>query len=293
MRSRRWRWIGVGLAVLLGGGFLLNMGEKSANDSPPITNALYLPLQTRFAELPVGTTSSPADPGAEAALNDALQAFRDAPKPSIAVEMVKPQLAAIWQRWPGSAAALDARLFYLQTLPRYGLKANLHALRGEFVEAALRYPARYFSESTLATTQSLAVQYLDALAWRQADTAWGLCLKFRWLAPRVERLVESCRKWSEKAAEGFVAPEAVIALLPAAVRVVELPRARVTPALVSAVRKFVANPYDFEAQGAAVLALQTAGMKNAARQLLGELLEIDPVNTPKIEVALSRIRAPK
>jgi len=249
---------------------------------------ISLPMQRRFA---VNEGVSVTFPEAEKAMQLALSTFRSGSNSVSSTEHLVSMLKNIWITWPESDAAVEASLFYLQTLAVDRSRALQQNARQDYVERAFQVPERYFSSEYQASSQSIAKHLLQAyIEDTQHDQAWQFCIRLRWFSPRTDIFAPLCQHLIEQSPDVALDSTKTYALLSPQIPMHSLEVEILSKALVENVQSYLVQPYDSEGMGKAIIELGRAGFKGLSEQLLLEMLQIDPVNTPKVEVALAKSR---
>lgn len=252
---------------------------------------LFVPAQSRFP-VPLKHNQDAAE--AKETWTRALNKFRSAPSDLEAVDQSAPLFREIWNRWPNSDVAIRAQFFYIETLGAYSSEeVELAHLQSVF-EQALQSPQRYFTHEYQASTQSLSAQLIQTLLEEnRASQAWALCVRLRWHAPRIDLLAPLCKRLLDEAPEVAMTPAATLNLLPPTVVLKEIPAEKLKLPLAKALQNYLTHPYNPDTLATASIELYKGGFKDISRQLFLEMLEIDPVKAPKIEIAIDKLENSK
>ena len=249
----------------------------------------FIPVQRRFA--------NPADPGQNPVIavelwRHALSDFRSASDDLIAIRKAEPLLRDIWSNWPDTDIAVQAQLFYLGTLESYQHDDAWleHALA--FMEQAIQAPQLYFSSEHQAAAQWVAVHLVQALVEaRDHATAWRMCIRLRWLAPRIELIAPVCESVIEDTRSVALSSSDTLSLLSPFVSISEIPTEKQPLPLLKAVQAYLAAPYNAEVLASVTIELYKGGFEVLSSALLLELLQLDPVKQPKIEMIIDKLKA--
>lgn len=262
--------------------------DKAVDEWPvSLHTPLFLPTQAGFAS---ATENNHGSKAADEAWIRALSGFRSASSDNAAVKQTAPLLRDIWDTWPDSDAAIRAQLFYLGTLETYGADEIGLDQSLEFIERAFQSPQLYFSSEHQASAQSVAADLIQTLIEENNKTqAWRLCVRLRWLMPRVDLLTPVCQNLVKESLDLALTPKLTLSLLSPLVPVSKIPTEKLTPPLAAAVQHYLSHPYDVDALAKIIIALYKEGFNEISSKLLLELLQINPMAVPKVEVAIDKL----
>lgn len=236
-------------------------------DLPMTSGPLMIPQQARYESEP-----APDPPEAIALWRRALDAFQTETDRRRSFLTAAPLLRALWNQWPGTVSAIQAQLLALEDP-----SIEHGPLATDYTRRALEFPGLYFALAWQAASQDTAARAIRWLAETgEANTAWRLCLRLRWLSPRIERLAPACRKVAASHPGGSRASGVALDSLPRQVVVHRLPEAALDSDLAAVLRRYVANPYDAELLARGLAILWEADFRDTAVALRPELLELDP-----------------
>jgi len=283
--------LGLAVAAVLSGRHLLHRSNQKKWREWPVSleEPLLIPTQAGFPDSG-GDDQSPAE--AQEAWKRALNGFRSASSDDVAVKQTAPLLREIWSRWPDSDFAVRAQLFSLKTLASYGSDEAGLQPSSEFIERAIQSPHAYFSREHQASTQTVAVQVIQTLIEENKTAqAAQLCIRLRWLAPRVDLIAPTCHRLMDFSPDIAPAPKLTLGLLSPLVATNAIPPEKLTWPLAKAVQQYLSHPYDEDALAQAIIELHKANFKAMAGSLLLELQEVDPMEEPYVEVDIDKLEA--
>ena len=278
-------WVGRGLAllglVLLGLALGLFFGWKlmlrQGSDIAELADRVKRPWQKPHV------TEQAAEQAARQALDLALDAYSSAPDEASAARKVRPMLEELWDQWPNTKAAVQARLFDATTVRKGDGGSKASAEEAGFLRAALGRPELYFSAEHGNSSLAIAGRVIEDLE-RAGDRAgaWDLCLELRRSSPRVGPIVPLCRR---------IATHEV---------------GRVSRWLATPGQRTVLNPYDTESLAEVIFELRSVSaaqegespglnpmaLRSVSDALEGELLEMDPAAAAALESRLAALDPP-
>ena len=270
--------------------YLLYNNYKTANEWPvSLHEPLFIPTQVSFAT----RIENNQNPGAaEEAWKHALSGFRSASSDAAAIKQAAPLLRDIWTSWPNSDIAVRAQLFYLGTLEAYGSDEVGLEQSLAFLGRAFQSPRLYFSSEHQASAQFVATQVIQTLVEQSNDAqAWLLCVRLRWLAPRIDLIAPVCQGLIDESPHVALSPKLTLSLLSPLVPISKIPAEKLTLSLAKVLQHYLSHPYDVDALTKAIIELYKGGFKELSSEVLLELLEIDPMKVSKIEVAVDKLKA--
>lgn len=269
----------------------LYLGDRKASEWPvSLKEPLSIPNQADFNQ----PDNSGQHPEAAQIWSRALQTFRSAASDEAAIEQAAPLLKTLWLDWPNTKLAVKAELFYIETLSAYGVDKFGYLQSQSYVERALRTPRWYFSNENKTSTQAVAVRVILALIDNKKHSqAWQLCIKFRWLAPRIDLVGPVCQDLINDFPDIVRSPESTLRLIPSGVPGNTIPAEKLSLSLVKAVQQYLSSPYDADRLTQAIMELYKAGFDQISNKLILELLQIDLRKVPKVEGAIAQLKAAK
>ncbi len=268
---------------------LYQQNESVDEGSISLQAPFFIPVQSHFLAA-VDPSQNPVI--AVELWRHALSDFRSASDDLIAIRQAAPLLRDIWTNWPDTDIAVQAQLFYLGTLESYQHDDAWleHALA--FMEQAIQSPRLYFSSEHQAAAQWVAVHLIQALVGaRDHATAWRMCIRLRWLAPRIELIAPVCESVIEDTRSVALASSDTLSLLSPFVSISEIPTEKQRLSLLKAVQAYLAAPYNAEVLALVIIELYKGGFEELSSALLLELLQLDPVKQPKIEMIIDKLKA--
>jgi hypothetical protein len=283
---KRFRWVipaalAVAFAAGLGGRWAGRVQDAPDGDAAGAVpgGPVLLPLQARFG------ANQPAPGGrderaARALWDETLVVLARGERGTDTEALARP----VWERFPGTDPAVAAQLLVLGNargeVPRHGGQLS----PAEFARQALAHPAVYFTERRESASQAAAAAAVRQLAAEgKAREAWTLCLRLRWIAPRVNILAPACREVSVRFPTARFAPDDIPALLPAAVEIRRLGAGALNADGIRGIRRYVADPYDPGLLARTLVILWQADLRDTAIGLRPELLGLDPETLWRLE----------
>jgi hypothetical protein len=158
----------------------------------------------------------------------------------------------------------------------------------DFALRAARLPDIYFSKGLEAASQNVVAEAIRRLAQAgKPGEAWRLCLRVRWSAPRIDRIAPACRDVIARHPRSELRPNDLFTELPRTVLLSKLDPATCNAATRTAIRQYLANPYEGWVLEKLIVALWNTSQRPLAEALKPELLQLEYEALWRVELTLA------